>query len=101
MLAVNVAASVTSVVLALLHVDAKSYPFAADAVHDSRLAGAFLFSSVAAGVGEEILLFAVPIVLVVVNLAGSVLAAVVMLMGYIRYWRGGQDGRRSRPAVAG
>lgn len=39
-------------------------------------------------------------VLVIVNLTGSLLGAAVMFIGYNRYWRGGQDDRRSRPAVA-
>ena len=170
------AAAMTSQALMSLHLAVRVYPGAVDAAHSPELARAFLFGSVAAGIGEEVLLFAVPIalarragwsttatiafvtvlrlsihtyygwgslfvllwipagyalyraagsiwplivahavydgisfgidswpsagnVLVVVNLAGSLVGAVVMFIGYNRYWRGGQDGRRSRPAV--
>ena len=49
--------------LAHIGVAARSYPGAADAAHDPALAVALLFSSLSAGIGEEVLLFAVPIAL--------------------------------------
>ena len=153
------------------------YPGAVDAAHSSELARAFLFGSVGAGIGEEILLFAIPIalarragwstpstialvtvlrlaihtyygwgsafvllwipagyalyraagaiwpliaahtiydgvafsidswpaaghVLTVMNLACALLGAVVMFVGYNRYWRNRQAARKALPAVA-
>lgn len=59
----SAAAAMTAQVLAALHTAARVYPGAAEAAHNSELARAFLFGSVGAGVGEEMLLFAVPIAL--------------------------------------
>ena len=57
------AGAVTNQLLAQVGVVARGYPGAGDAANNAALAGALLFSSAAAGVGEEILLFAVPIAL--------------------------------------
>jgi len=56
-------AAMTGQVLTVLHLAGRTYPGAGDAAHSAVLTGAFLAGSVAAGVGEEILLFAVPIAL--------------------------------------
>ena len=173
----SAAAAMTAQALSALHLAARVYPGAADAAHSPELARAFLFGSVAAGIGEEILLFAIPIalarrtgwstpatialvtvlrlaihtyygwgslfvllwipagfalyqaagsiwpliaahavydgiafsidswpaaanVLVVVNLAGALLGAVVMFIGYNRFWRDRQASRQAPPAIA-
>ena len=59
----SASAAMTAQALAALHTAARVYPGAADAAHSPELARAFLFGSVGAGIGEELLLFAVPIAL--------------------------------------
>lgn len=59
----SAASAMTANALASLHLVERVYPGAIEAAHSSELTRAFLFGSVAAGLGEEILLFAVPIAL--------------------------------------
>ena len=76
-------AAVTGQVLTLLHLAGRTYPGAGDAAHSAALAGAFLAGSVAAGVGEEILLFAIPIALA--RRAGWPVWAVVVFVSGLRW----------------
>jgi len=173
----SAAAAMTANALASLHLVERVYPGAVEAAHSSELTRVFLFGSVAAGLGEEILLFAVPIalarrsrwppaavlalvialrlaihtyygwgslfvllwipagyalyraagsiwplivahtvydwiqfsidawpavkdLLVLVNLSTALLGAIVALVGYNRYWRDRQAGRRLLPTTA-
>ena len=59
----SAASAVTASALSSLHLAQRVYPGAADAAQSGELTRAFLFGSVAAGIGEEILLFAIPIAL--------------------------------------
>lgn len=77
------AAAVTGQVLTVLHLAGRTYPGAGDAAHSAALTGAFLAGSVAAGVGEEILLFAIPIALA--HRAGWPAWAVVVFVTVLRW----------------
>ena len=173
----SAASAMTASALSSLHVAQRVYPGAGQAADSPELARAFLFGSVSAGIGEELLLFAIPIalarrskwppaailtllialrlaihtyygwgslfvllwipagyalyraagsiwpfviahalydgiqfsidswpaahdILVSINLAAALLGAVVALVGYNRYWRDRETGRRLLPTTA-
>ena len=77
------AAAMTVQLMTQLHLSVRGYPESGDLPHSPALAGAYLFGSVAAGVGEEILLSAAPVMLA--RRAGWSPAATIALLLVLRW----------------